>query len=492
MGKLSKRTIGKIVISLLAVILFVLIMVWIFSDDDSRCSLSTLTQPTNGSWGATCSSNSGEIQHGTSCDLSCNTGYTPSNQPTCNNGELSSTTLTCTAGVSSGSTSSGSTNSGSTNSGSTSGDCTTPDPVPRGYDISNVTGSPSKDSFSITGVRCATGYTGTEPSAIVCGTVGGEYTLSGCSASTQPVGSGDDGGDSSSTNPCSLANVVAPTGGALGTICADTNGSLAHGSSCDMTCNDGTTLTNQPQCNNGVLSSNTATCIPDVPEPAPATAPSCIRPTDTTITDVYDFSNAVERLTMGAFNVADITCNTGYGPDANGISATICDGAGQPYNVTGCSDTDGCAGVDCGTGATCTDNPAPQTGYTCSCGPGYTGDNVVDGVTSCRRNIPTNVTFSLSDSHQSCNAHCNSHPDGPKQCFNDTDAAAIVFRDPANHLDILPSECSSWRQRSSPVGTYPYLFSGSTGECYYYPGEQGISYCEDSTIRRRICKCGNQ
>ena len=63
---------------------------------NSPCSLSTLTQPTNGSWGTTCSSNSGEIQHGASCDLSCNTGYTPSNQPTCNNGELSSTTLTCT------------------------------------------------------------------------------------------------------------------------------------------------------------------------------------------------------------------------------------------------------------------------------------------------------------------------------------------------------------------------------------------------------------
>ena len=88
---------------------------------------------------------------------------------------------------------------------------------------------------------------------------------------------------------------------------------------------------------------------------------------------------------MGAaFNVTGITCNTGYGLDAGGITVTICDSADTAYNVTGCSDTDGCAGVDCGTGATCMDNPAPQTGYTCD-----------DG-----------YTWVLSDSGQTCTDAC--------------------------------------------------------------------------------------
>ena len=48
-----------------------------------------------------------------------------------------------------------------------------------------------------------------------------------------------------------------------------------------------------------------------------------------------------------------------------------------------CSDTAGCDGVSCGTGATCTDATAPNTGYTCSCGTGYTGADVVDGSATC-------------------------------------------------------------------------------------------------------------
>ncbi len=169
MGKLSKRQIGIITISALAIILLVLIVAsLVYSGDDSSESGST------GSGG------------------------------------------TSSSGSSSGGTSSGGSSSGGTSSGgSSSGDCIPPDPVTTGYDISNVTGSLSKDSFSITGVTCATGYTGTEPRAIACGTVGGEYTLSGCSVSTQPVGSGGGTEDSSSTNPCSLANVMAPTDGPI-------------------------------------------------------------------------------------------------------------------------------------------------------------------------------------------------------------------------------------------------------------------------------------
>ena len=56
------------------------------------------------------------------------------------------------------------------------------------------------------------------------------------------------------------------------------------------------------------------------------------------------------------------TCGTGYAGD------NTIDGAAT------CSDIDGCAGVDCGMGATCADAQAPGTGYTCTCGTGYVGD----------------------------------------------------------------------------------------------------------------------
>ncbi len=39
-----------------------------------------------------------------------------------------------------------------------------------------------------------------------------------------------------------------------------------------------------------------------------------------------------------------------------------------------CADIDGCDGVSCGIGATCVDATAPAIGYTCTCGTGYEGD----------------------------------------------------------------------------------------------------------------------
>ena len=111
----------------------------------SPCSLSTLTQPTNGSWGTICPSNSGEIQHGASCDLGCNTGYTPSNQPTCNNGVLSSTTLTCTAAAIEAGANSGNTNP------RTCGD-TDADGSPNDFDC---TSSPNSLNANPAGVTCA-------------------------------------------------------------------------------------------------------------------------------------------------------------------------------------------------------------------------------------------------------------------------------------------------------------------------------------------------
>jgi hypothetical protein len=321
--KFTKKKIGIFLLVVLAVILFVLIMLWVFSDDESAsecirpsnttgynnitetnlsmgsefdvsvdcasgytgtasatacsvagqaytltgcsadstnspCSLSTLTRPTNGSWGTTCSSNSGEIQHGASCDLSCNTGYTPSNQPTCNNGELSSTTLTCTTATVEGGASSGNTN-------------------PRTCADTDADGS--MDNFDCTG---SPNSLNSNPAGVTC-----------------------------TSNPCTIAE-----------------------------------------------------CCTVAPTVAPGT---CIRPSDT----AYDFTQAREILTMGdAFSVSNITCNPGYGPGDN-IVAGVCDSTNTAYTLTGCSDINECDNNPCGEGATCTNNDG---GYTCSCGSGYIGD----------------------------------------------------------------------------------------------------------------------
>ena len=133
-------------------------------------------------------------------------------------------------------------------------DCTTPDPEPTEYNLSNVTGSLSKAGFSITGVECATG-TGT-PIATACSVAGQPYTLSGCST------------DDSTNSPCSLSTLTQPTNGSWGgTICTSNSGEIQHGASCDLGCNTGYTPSNQPTCNDGVLSSTTLTCTPQLNPP---------------------------------------------------------------------------------------------------------------------------------------------------------------------------------------------------------------------------------
>lgn len=111
-------------------------------------------------------------------------------------------------------------------------DCTTPDPVPPGYNLTNVTGSPSKSNFTITGVECATGYTGTA-TATACSVAGQPYTLSGCSASTTGSTAG------SGTN-CD-ANEPTLTGSNMNAITADSCDGTAIGGTCGHTCDGGHT-----------------------------------------------------------------------------------------------------------------------------------------------------------------------------------------------------------------------------------------------------------
>jgi hypothetical protein len=43
----------------------------------------------------------------------------------------------------------------------------------------------------------------------------------------------------------------------------------------------------------------------------------------------------------------------------------------------------GLDGADCGAGATCTDIAAPNTGYTCACGAGFTGEGTTNETAIC-------------------------------------------------------------------------------------------------------------
>jgi hypothetical protein len=58
--------------------------------------------------------------------------------------------------------------------------CIDPDPVPDGYNITNVSGSKAMNSFNLTDITCADGYNGSAV-ATACSTSGTSYTLSGCS-----------------------------------------------------------------------------------------------------------------------------------------------------------------------------------------------------------------------------------------------------------------------------------------------------------------------
>ena len=64
----------------------------------------------------------------------------------------------------------------------TVGDQLCTQPATTGYDFSSVSGNATVDSFSVTGIECANGYTGTA-TATVCTAVNTPYTVSGCSAS---------------------------------------------------------------------------------------------------------------------------------------------------------------------------------------------------------------------------------------------------------------------------------------------------------------------
>ena len=66
-----------------------------------------------------------------------------------------------------------------------------------------------------------------------------------------------------------------------------------------------------------------------------------------------------------------VSCDTGFSGTPSSVTCED-DGSGSLFwsTASGCADTDGCSGIDCGSGS-CVDEVAPSTGYTCSCNAGY-------------------------------------------------------------------------------------------------------------------------
>lgn len=67
---------------------------------------------------------------------------------------------------------------------------------------------------------------------------------------------------------------------------------------------------------------------------------------------------------------------------------------GRTWNSTTrtCDEIDGCAGINCGIGASCTDKISPETGYTCGCGPGTSLQNGVCAETNACASNPCSAS----------------------------------------------------------------------------------------------------
>lgn len=311
------------------------------------CSLSSITQPVNGQWGQEiCASNDGNIQQGQSCDLTCDVGYSLTDQPSCGlNGELTSTTATC---IPQG--------------------CTTPDTT--GYTVTET--NLAFNSFNVdVGTTCAQGYDGS-PSVERCATPAGEYILSGCTpqdciapADTTGYVIGDNSnlafsddfnvnvtcatgysgtpsaekcnlpGQPYTLSGCNLDFCRTPSPTPEGYLCPEGN------QNCDGTI-DNTKISDFQvsgwECDTDAGYTGTAEATPCNSNGADynltgCTLTNCVNPTGGALQG-YHIWGAEGNFSPTGFNISGIECAGGYDgtPSAQG-----CDTEGQPYTLSGCS-----------------------------------------------------------------------------------------------------------------------------------------------------------
>lgn len=155
----------------------------------------------------------------------------------------------------------------------------------------------SMAGFNLSGISCAEGYTGS-PSASVCTTAGGKFSVSGCVGwCTRPL-----------NEAYNFYNV--------------TENLTMHGFDVSgLSCAGG--YTGSP---------NASVCTTPGLYMVSGCYASCVRPSEA-LTTGYSFSNATETLTIDGFEVPGLSCASGY----DGIAhASPCVKAGDEYSVSGC------------------------------------------------------------------------------------------------------------------------------------------------------------
>ena len=305
--------------------------------------------PTNGAVG-TCTST---LASGSTCQPTCNTGYTVSGTSSCYDGTLTAATCsaspcdasaapangavgTCSSTLASGSTCQPTCNAGYTVSGTSS--CT----------LGALTAATCSANPCDASAAPANGAVGDCTSTLASGstcqpTCNAGYTVSGtssCLAGTLTAAT-------CSASPCDAS--AAPANGAVGT-CTST---LASGSTCQPTCNAGYTVSGTSSCTLGALTAATCSASPCDASAAPA-------------------NGAVGTCTstLASGSTCQPTCNAGYTVSGTSsctlgaltaatCSANPCDASAAPANgaVGDCTST-------LASGSTC--QPTCNAGYTVS------------------------------------------------------------------------------------------------------------------------------
>jgi hypothetical protein len=283
---------------------------------DGDCSIN-FGALTNGNLGSLCSGDN--IAHDSSCDMTCNDGFFLTAQPTCTNGVITPATATCTA-------------------------CNRPtnaEPTA----LLNCT-----DATDSTATSCQNGWTGDS-----CNNPQGD----GSTPPTPPPPADTTAAD------CTVTGLTLPLNGAFDAACVD-EGTLADGSSCTLTCNDGYTISGtQPSCSNGVFSPGTITCNAH----EPCAAGSYV---STPGTGTEDAVCATCSPVVGASGVATYTCTSA---DDSRVSACAA-GNFKTVGAAGLADT-------CNAHSLCTPGMEVSTVGTAT-------DDTVCTPVVCRR--PTDIT----------------------------------------------------------------------------------------------------
>ena len=152
------------------------------------------------------------------------------------------------------------------------------------------------------------------------------------------------------------------------------------------------------------------------------------------------------------------------------------------------ADTDGCANIDCGTGASCADVAAPGTGYECSCNSGFTGDTAADAPATCVAN--TCDSFTCSGNTFNRGASTTGSDATPPCGDNDADAvatAASLGQTVADCPDFIANVAGCAEQPCDDCSMAPDLIyglcPGTCGLCQNQNDQNDQSACcADCTI----------